>query len=378
MQQRQKLVAAIAELDAHVVGLIEIENSPSDFPIADLVAAINAVSGAGTYTYVPTGAIGDDAIRVGFIYQPASVSLENSFAVLDSSVDPTFNDDKNRPVLAQTFSDNRSDEWFTVAVNHLKSKGSPCDDVGDPDTGDLQGNCNGVRTAAAAALVNWLATDPTGTECDNILILGDLNAYTQEDPVSIIESAGYIDLVEAYVGTGVGDGAYSFNFFSESGSLDHALSSPALAAHVTGAAIWHINADEPRALDYNDFNQPALFSDDEFRSSDHDPVVIGLLDDGDHDGVADVVDYCPGTHIPESVPTIELKDNRWALIDDDLVFDTTTEPSNGDNNDGGFTTVDTAGCSCEQIIWAQGLGKRHKKFGCSTRVMRRWVKLVTP
>ena len=46
-------------------------------------------------------------------------------------------------------------------VNHLKSKGSDCNAVGDPDTGDGQGNCNMTRTAAAEALVDWMAGDPT-------------------------------------------------------------------------------------------------------------------------------------------------------------------------------------------------------------------------
>lgn len=282
-RQRAKLVAAITELDAHVVGLIELENHPFDVPIADLVHGLNSEAGAGTYAYISTLAIGSDAIRVGLIYQPASVTPENSFAVLDSSVDPLFNDQKNRPVLAQSFAENKSGIVFTVAVNHLKSKGSNCNDVGDPDTGDGQGNCNGVRTAAAVALVDWLATDPTGSGSDKVLILGDLNAYAQEDPVTIIESGGYTDLIEEFAGTGVEDGAYSFNFFAESGSLDHALSSPGMTANVTGAAVWHINADEPRALDYNNFNQPDLFETDEFRSSDHDPLVVGLFDDDDDD-----------------------------------------------------------------------------------------------
>ena len=48
-------------------------------------------------------------------------------------------------------------------MNHLKSKGSACADIGDPDTGDGQGNCNLTRKAAAEALVDWLATDPTGS-----------------------------------------------------------------------------------------------------------------------------------------------------------------------------------------------------------------------
>jgi hypothetical protein len=298
--------------------------------------------------------------------------------VLDSSVDPSFNDDKNRPVLAQSFSENASGSVFTVAVNHLKSKGSACDDVGDPNANDGQGNCNGVRTDAAAALVNWLGTDPTGSDSGDVLILGDLNAYSREDPVATIEAAGYNNLVNAFVGTGFADGAYSFNFFSESGALDHALSSPGMTANVTGTAIWHINADEPRALDYNDFNQPALFSPDEFRSSDHDAVLVGLFGDSDGDGVLDVLDNCSGTVIPESVPTSgQLNPNHWALTDDDFEFDTVTE-GKGNGPMRSYSTADTAGCSCEQIIDAQGLGEGHGKHGCSISVMDNWVRLVTP
>jgi predicted extracellular nuclease len=375
-KQRAKLVAAITELDADVVGLIELENYPGDVPIADLVDGLNDAVGAGTYDFISTGAIGDDAIRVGLIYQPAAVLPAGPFAVLDSSVDAQFNDDKNRPVLAQSFEETSNGVVFTVAVNHLKSKGSPCDDVGDPNAGDGQGNCNGVRTAAAGALVSWLATDPTGSASSDFLIIGDLNSYAQEDPVTTIEAAGYFDLIEAFLGAGFGDGAYSFNFFGQSGYLDHALSSPSLTVSVTGADIWHINADEPRALDYNDFNQPALFSPDEFRSSDHDPVVVGLFGDSDDDGVLDPVDVCPGTSIPESVPTNSLGTNRWALMDDDGVFD--TSPPNGNGPGDSFTIGDTGGCSCEQIIEAMDLGSGHEKFGCSTGEMREWVELVNP
>ncbi len=64
------------------------------------------------------------------------------FEILDSADDPRFIDTKSRPVLAQTFEVNATGARFTVAVNHLKSKGSDCIDVGDPDTGDGQGNCN--------------------------------------------------------------------------------------------------------------------------------------------------------------------------------------------------------------------------------------------
>ena len=355
---------------------MEIENHPGDVPTADLVAGLNAATAPGTYDFIATGAVGSDAIRQALLYQPDAVTPASPFAVLDASVDPLFNDDKNRPVLAQSFFENTSGAVFTVAVNHLKSKGSPCDDVGDPDVGDGQGNCNLTRTTAATALVSWLGTDPTGSGSNDFLILGDLNAYAQEDPVTTIESAGYTDLIEAFLGTGFSAGAYSFNFFSQSGYLDHGLSSGTMTSKVTGAAFWHVNADEPSGLDYNDFNQPALFSPDEFRSSDHDPVLVGLFGDSDDDGVLDVVDVCADTSIPESVPTTRLGVNRFALVDDDGMFYTT--PPAGAGPQRSFTIEETAGCSCEQIIDALNLGAGHVKFGCSIGVMDGWVALVNP
>jgi len=274
-RQRDKIIDAIVELDAEVLGLMEIENAADNTPEADLVAGLNAVAGAGTYAYVETpGGVGNDAIRVSLLYQPGEVTLVGDFAILDTSVDPDFNDDKNRAVLAQTFEENATGEVFTVAVNHLKSKGSACDDVGDPDAGDLQGNCNGVRTAGAIAQANWLAGDPTGSGDPDFLITGDLNAYAQEDPIVALEDAGYNDLIQIFDGLD----AYSFVFFGQGGYLDHAMATPSLTDKVTGATHWHINADEPRGLDYNldANNQASLYNPDEWRASDHDPVLVGL------------------------------------------------------------------------------------------------------
>jgi predicted extracellular nuclease len=273
-RQRAKIIDAIVKLDAEVLGLMEIENAPDNTPEADLVSGLNAVAGAGTYDYIATGAVGSDAIRVAILYQPGEVTPVGSFAVLDTSVDPTFNDDKNRAVLAQTFEENATGEIFTVAVNHLKSKGSSCNDVGDPDAGDLQGNCNGVRTDGAIAQANWLATDPTGSGDPDFLITGDLNSYAQEDPIVALEAKGYTDLIQLFEGLG----GYSFTFDGQSGYLDHAMATSGLTDKVTGAAFWHINADEPRSLDYNEDQgyQPSLYNPDEWRASDHDPVLVGL------------------------------------------------------------------------------------------------------
>jgi predicted extracellular nuclease len=373
-RQKAKIVDALARLDADIAGVIELENAPDDTPLADLVDGLNAVVGAGTFDYIATGAIGTDAIRQGIIYRPETVTPVGGFGILDDSFDPDYRAGFNRPALAQTFEENTSGERFTVVVNHLKSKGSDCEDVGDFDAGDGQGNCNGVRTDAAMVLVDWLASDPTGSGDPDFLIIGDLNAYAMEDPVMVIESGGFTDLIKAFVGTGFVDGAYSFNFRGQSGYLDHALTSPSLLGEVSGAASWHINADEPRGLDYNDFNQPGLFNPDAFRSSDHDVIVAGILLDADEDGVWDGIDQCPGTVIPESVPTLELGVNRFALTDGDGIFDTVDPRGNGPR--AGFSIHDTAGCSCEQIIEVQELGDGHSKYGCSLGEMEEWVELV--
>ena len=108
-------------------------------------------------------------------------------------MNPNFIDTLNRPSLAQTFTQVPNGKRLTVVVNHLKSKGSDCDAVSDPDTGDGQGNCNITRTKAAAALVQWLAGDPTGAGDPDVLVIGDMNSYAMEDPITTIASAGYTD-----------------------------------------------------------------------------------------------------------------------------------------------------------------------------------------
>lgn len=270
-RQRTKALNALADLRADVAGLIEIENNDSA-SLQDIVNGLNALLGAGTYAFIDTGTIGTDAIKVGLIYRPSQVTPAGAFAILDSSVDPGFDSSKNRPALAQTFEENATGETFTVVVNHLKSKGSDCNDVGDLDLGDGQGNCNVTRTKAVKALINWLDTDPTGSGDPDFLILGDLNSYSQEDPIRTFKKNNYTNLIEAFIG----DDAYSYVFDGQWGYLDYALASADLLPQVVGVGEWHINADEPTAMDYNNYNQSYLYDPSAIRISDHDPVVVGL------------------------------------------------------------------------------------------------------
>ena len=271
-RQLDKIITALALLDADIVGLVELENN-ADASLVALVDALNARVGSGAYTYVDTGTIHDDVIKTGFIYRDATIDTAGNYALLDRNVDSRFNDARNRPALAQTFTVPATGAVFTLAINHLKSKGSPCDADGDPNLGDGQGNCNITRTNAAAALADWMATDPTGTGDDDFLILGDLNAYTKEDPLTALTNTGLVSLLDGPTEP------YSFSFDAQAGALDHAVASASMATQVVDVIEWHINADEPGLHDYNlEFGRdPALFDPSTpYRASDHDPVVVGL------------------------------------------------------------------------------------------------------
>ena len=210
------------------------------------------------------------------------------FSILDSSVDPRFIDTRNRPALIQEFAEVTTGERFTATINHFKSKGSACL-PDDPDLLDGQGNCNVTRTNAAAALADHLAGLVAAGWDRDVIILGDLNSYRREAPIAMLESQGYVNLIDKFVD---GDG-YSYLFDGQIGYLDHALGTASLAGQVTGVTEWHVNADEVPLFDYNDtihdvlgeaaFEREStvrgldvLYDADERRSSDHDPVLVGL------------------------------------------------------------------------------------------------------
>ncbi len=283
-RQQDKIVNAIVEMDSDIIGLVEIENDGKNTPgtgfdqnsaIQNLVDELNDQVGANTYDFVNPGTdtLGSDDIMVALVYNKNTVSETGTAATVADGFNQGAFDDNNRKPLAQTFQETSSGEEFTVVVNHFKSKGSSAGGTGDNDAGDGQGNSNGTRTRASEDLVSWLATNPTGTTDSDYLIIGDINAYAKEDPITTLETAGYKNLLD--------DTSYSYVFDGQWGSLDHSLANSSLQPQFTGAAKWHINADEPDALDYNTnfrsvTQQNDLYADDFYRSSDHDPVLVGL------------------------------------------------------------------------------------------------------
>ncbi|MET1255222.1 ExeM/NucH family extracellular endonuclease [Aliikangiella maris] len=324
-RQSAKIIAAIAEMNADIIGLMELENDgfDSDSAIANLVNGINQLTGKNYQFVQPTeNLVGNDAITVGIIYDNNTVT-ESGRAV--SLATGAFAD-RNRQPIAQTFRSNLSNGELTVVVNHFKSKGSCPSDATDPnaDQQDGQGCWNPLRTQAAVELNHWLESNPTkATFTVDKLIIGDLNAYTKEDPVTTLEAQGYTNLLTQFVG----DSHYSYVFYGQAGALDHALANAELTAQVADVVEWHINADEPRVLDYNleyksTAQQTSLYNADPYRASDHDPVIVAINLQPEVDvnfdkkvNVKDIVAVAKNLHKPINAATQRFDLNQDNKID---------------------------------------------------------------
>ncbi len=269
--QQAKIVEGILGLGADVVALQEIEygarfGKDPDVAVATLTAAVDAADPTGTWDYVRTPDYvreSPDVIQNAIIYRSDVVTPVGA-SLTGGTVDPEVWSNAREPV-AQTF-EAADGDVFTVVGNHFKSKGG----TGTGDNLDAgiggQGSFNGDRVRQAEALVEFAQTleavDP------DVFLVGDLNSYSQEDPVDVLRAAGYVDVLEP-----LEDTTYSFD--QRNGNLDHILVSPAAAAKVTGVDIWEVNAAEPGAYQY-DSGVAELHATYAYRASDHNPSVVGF------------------------------------------------------------------------------------------------------
>lgn len=274
--QEEKLIAELLGMDADILALQEVENDPANVPIKKLVSLLNAADDRHTWTWVgePADGYNQYPIRNEILYRD-TVEPHNGGGLMTLR-DPLFDEggtnSKGRPPIAQAFEANG--EVFTVMVNHLKSKSCSSATGADGDQDDGQSCYNLRRTLQAAAVLNYVddVIDQVGDP--DVLVLGDMNSYMEEDPIHEFESK-LVNLVEKY-----DPKHYSYNFYAATsapwigrGTLDHAFANDSMSKQITKVATWHINADEPRFLDWYD---PTVTAPGPFRASDHDPVLIGL------------------------------------------------------------------------------------------------------
>ena len=281
-KQHSKIVKALKSIDADVFALMEIANNGYG-PNSAVANLAQALGPDWKYVIPPnTAKLGTDAIAVAIIYNSKRVKTVGAAAIYDDQTQ------MNRVTMAQTFQSVKGGKLFTLVPNHLKSK--RCDGASglDLDQQDGQGCWNQTRILAVEKLMNWIAANPTHVAKPNYLLVGDMNSYAKEDPILALIKANYHTLLNDEK-IGQGKQAYSYVFgvssdangYGGAGNLDHAIADAGLYPLVKRAFAWHINADEPTALDYNEeYKTPeqiaAFYQPDAFRSSDHDPVIVDL------------------------------------------------------------------------------------------------------
>ena len=275
LRQRTKLVAALQGLNADALVLCELENN--DPASADLLAGLNAAVGGG-YAQIDHDAPGAFTRSVIF-YRVQSLTPVTSTWALNTS---TF----ERAQITQGFSANATGKRFLLSMVHLRSKLCNNATGTNLDQGDGQGCYNARRRSQVQELITHWAGIRSTAWIPGQLIMGDFNAYDQEDPVDRMRAAGLVDLV-----TGV-PAPWTYQYANAFGSIDHAFATTAMADAITGAAVWGINSDEPPNLDYRDANT-ALYQPNAFRSSDHDPVVVGIDVNAIPVGVAEAQEQPP-------------------------------------------------------------------------------------
>jgi len=260
-QQHTKIIAALKAIDADIYGLIEIEEGQN--ALTKLVNSLN-IAVPGRYAFIDDGGLPDGTyIKVGYIYRTDKVT-----PYLNLKENTGTSSSKYRK-KAQAFTLNSNNERFIFSLNHFKAKsGCPSSGV-DADQGDGQGCYNASRVAEATSTLSFVSDWKNYYNDNDVLIMGDLNAYGKEDPVQTLVRDGYIDMHRAFHA----DSAYSYMYNGAAGYLDNVLASSSMRSQITGVSVFHVNADEPTMFEYSG----SAYQPDMYRYSDHDPVVVGLL-----------------------------------------------------------------------------------------------------
>ena len=260
-KQQTKIVAGLLAIDADIYGLIEIEEGQA--ALSTLVNAMNAATAAGRYAYINDGGtIYGTYTKVGYIYRTDKVS---TYLTLKDNNTPSPMYRKK----AQAFTLKSNSQRFIFSLNHYKAKSGCSSATGtDADQGDGQSCYNTTRVAESTSNITFLNTCKTFYGDNDVLIMGDLNAYAKEDPIQTLVAAGYTDMHRAFHG----DSAYSYMYNGEAGYLDNVLANSTMKSQITGVSVFHVNSDEPTMFEYSS----SAYQLNMYRYSDHDPVVVGL------------------------------------------------------------------------------------------------------
>jgi len=244
--QRQKTRKALAKINADIYGFCEIEQGTA--ALLEICNDLNAAHPNRNFSFVnnSTSSAAGSYTMTAFIYDVNKVHPAGS--IYESQIGV-----KNRKYM-QYFIENSTNEGFIFSINHFKAK------VGGGDT-------EATRIAEANSVNELYNKYRYYCHEDDILIMGDLNAYANEEPITILLQDGSRTDLHQYCHP---EGSYSYLYGSAIGYLDHAIVNSTLLPQVTGMQAFHVNSDETDAIAYQSGDTTM------FRYSDHDPIVVGL------------------------------------------------------------------------------------------------------
>ena len=246
--QTLKISKALTHINADIYAICEIQRGDSAPQM--LVDAMNRMAKTEQYAYVSDGWDNQDMISCGYIYRKDKVKPygEMIHGYADTASHYHYR------MVALGFEEMASGERFVLNINHLRSKRG---------TG---AESNEKRMANVDSLM--LMLDKINTEQifgdKDILLVGDYNSYTYEQPLQTIVAAGYEDVLMQFAPQG-----YSYVYYSEAGYLDRVFASPTMAAQVQMVQPYHLNADY-----YYSRGFKRGLDDTIFRYADHDPILI--------------------------------------------------------------------------------------------------------
>ncbi len=293
-KQRAKVSKALATINADLYGFVEVEQGQS--ALAELANDLTRNTGR-RFAYINDGGSASGTYtKSGFVYcsdvlEPYGKLRENNTGV------------KNRK-KTQAFIEKSTGEKFLFSVNHFKAK-SGSGNGANADQGDGQGSYNSDRVKEAKSILSNYTKDCVFFNDSDILIMGDLNAYAMEDPITELRNGGMIDLHRTFHA----DSSYSYVYRGQVGYLDHALCNSTLYPQVTGMLAYHINSCESDSYTYDKSNDQTMF-----RSSDHDPIIVGLRLDSTATYIPEVINPNMQIYYSENGPYIRNAEGGYYII----------------------------------------------------------------
>ena len=244
----KKLSAALRAMHADIFTLCEMQ--VGDKAPTMLAEALN--KSGRKYAFVSLGMANADRIGGCFLYDSTRVRPCGEWL---SAYADTANHYHAR-MYAIPFEEIKSGERFIISVNHFKSK----------RPGRTQYDTNMRRMQNTDSLLVMLPKAMVQFADEDVLLLGDYNCYTQEEPIQTIVRAGYADMLPQ----GHSEN-YSYSYKGEAGYLDRCFASPSMAAQIVHVRPWHVNADW-----YYSHGAYKMKDKTRHRYADHDPIIIDI------------------------------------------------------------------------------------------------------